>query len=70
MAEQSVEQPQVVESTVVEPSETPSDVVVVDGSDHSSLIPRGAIAFGILMIIGYAFYFFMIWSEVVARGGQ
>jgi len=40
-----------------------------DSSDY--VIPRGAIAFSILMILGYIFYFFMIWSEVVlTRGGS
>lgn len=83
MAEQPNEQPDVVESTVVEPEKSDNadattiteaestSVVVSDSHDEAGyVIPRGAIAFGILMIIGYAFYFFMIWSEVIARGGQ
>ncbi len=70
MAEQSIEQSDVIEGNVVTP-ETTTDVVV-GSSDHDSgyVVPRGAIAFGVLMILGYAFYFFMIWSEVIARGGQ
>jgi hypothetical protein len=56
MAEHSTEQPEIKDAS----------------SDHETdnLAPRGAITFGVIMIIGYAFYFFMIWSEVIARGGQ
>lgn len=70
MAEQSAEQPEVVESTVVQVNK--EETTITPSDDHSSgyIIPRGAIAFGVIMILGYALYFFMIWSEVVSRGGQ
>jgi hypothetical protein len=36
--------------------------------DH--LVPRGAFYFALLLIIGYAIYFFLIWHEIVIlRGG-
>lgn len=70
MAEQPTQQPEVVEETIVDSEQTtvtPEKEVENPNAYH---IPRGAIAFGILMILGYAFYFFMIWTEVIARGGQ
>ena len=60
MAEQSIQQPDPIEETAV----------VAEEEHESSGVPKGAIAFGVLMILGYAFYFFMIWTEVIARGGQ
>ena len=68
MAEQPIEQPQVVEGKVINAESV--NVTPPEHLDEGYIIPRGAIAFAVLMIIGYAFYFFMIWSEVVARGGQ
>jgi len=67
MAEQPVEQPDVVE--VAEPTTNETSLVVQE-QHESSGIPKGAIAFGVIMILGYILYFFMIWSEVIARGGQ
>jgi len=68
MAEQSAEQPDVVEGAVVKSDQT--TVTPPEDIKEGYVVPRGTIAFAILMIIGYAFYFFMIWSEVVGRGGQ
>lgn len=63
------EQPMVNEEDIVESDQTtvtPPEDIETEGY----VVPRGTIAFVILMLIGYAFYFFMIWSEVIARGGQ
>ena len=61
MAEQPIEQTEHVETSI-----TPT----THEQHESDGMPKGAVAFAILMLIGYAFYFFMIWSEVIARGGR
>lgn len=63
MTEQSIEQADIVQD------EQQNTVTPPEELDEGYAVPRGAIAFGVLMILGYAFYFFMIWSEVIARAG-
>lgn len=66
MAEQPAEQTAVTnEMSESPPTENSSK------STGGHQVPRGAIAFAVLMIVGYIFYFVMIWSEVVLfRGGS
>lgn len=38
--------------------------------DAAAGIPRGAFIFSLILIVGYAFYFFFTWVEIVLwRGG-
>lgn len=62
--------PDIVESVVVESSSEGAAIVADNAHSEGFSIPRGAIAFAVVMLLGYIFYFFMIWSEVIARGGQ
>ena len=64
------EQPTVVNETQTElESEETSIVSQEHDADSGYVIPKGAIAFAVAMILGYIFYFVLIWTDVISRGG-
>ena len=51
---------------------TPEEVDVPSGTESvdEGFVPKGTMVFALVLIAGYAIYFFLIWYEiVVARGG-
>lgn len=58
-----------VEAESVGPPPLPGDERDAADGD-AEFVPRGAMVFGLILILGYIIYYFLIWHEVVIlRGG-